>query len=45
MPLGAGEVVKACNQMVVGITMAALAEAALIAEELMVAIDGPMPLQ
>ncbi|MGL5248220.1 MAG: NAD(P)-dependent oxidoreductase [Brooklawnia sp.] len=31
-PLGAGEVVKACNQMVVGITMAALAEAALIAE-------------
>lgn len=31
-PLGAGEVVKACNQMIVGITMAALAEAALIAE-------------
>ena len=31
-PLGAGEVVKACNQMVVGITMAALSEAALIAE-------------
>lgn len=31
-PLGAGEVVKACNQMVVGMTMAALAEAALIAE-------------
>lgn len=31
-PLGAGEVVKACNQMMVGITMAALSEAALIAE-------------
>lgn len=31
-PLGAGEVVKACNQMVVGMTMVALAEAALIAE-------------
>ena len=31
-PLGAGEVVKACNQMVVGMTMAALSEAALIAE-------------
>lgn len=31
-PLGAGEVVKACNQMVVGIEMAALAEAALLAE-------------
>lgn len=30
-PLGAGEVVKACNQMIVGITMAALSEAALIA--------------
>lgn len=31
-PLGAGEVVKACNQLVVGITMAALSEAALLAE-------------
>ena len=31
-PLGAGEVVKACNQMIVGVTMAALAEAALLAE-------------
>ncbi len=31
-PLGAGEVVKACNQLIVGITMAALSEAALIAE-------------
>ncbi|MGI5951297.1 MAG: NAD(P)-dependent oxidoreductase [Brooklawnia sp.] len=31
-PLGAGQVVKACNQMIVGITMAALSEAALIAE-------------
>lgn len=32
-PLGAGQVVKACNQMVVGITMAALSEAALLAED------------
>ena len=31
-PLGAGEVVKACNQMIVGVTMAALSEAALLAE-------------
>lgn len=31
-PLGAGEVVKACNQLVVGITMGALSEAALLAE-------------
>lgn len=30
--LGAGEVVKACNQMVVGVTMAALCEAAILAE-------------
>lgn len=31
-PLGAGEVVKACNQMIVSVTMAALSEAALLAE-------------
>lgn len=31
-PLGAGEVVKACNQLIVGVTMAGLAEAALLAE-------------
>lgn len=38
-PLGAGEVVKACNQMIVGITMAALSEAALIAEGAGVDVD------
>jgi len=31
-PLGAGEVVKACNQMVVAVTISALSEAALLAE-------------